>query len=241
MKISESVKNKIDRFAEGYVFTYNDFDVAVKSISALKSALYRLVESGKIVRLSKGRFYKPKKGITGNLKPDEYEVVKDLLKENKKIIGYITGLGVFNRFGLTTQMSNIIQIGSNIDKKQIKRGKYIIKFIRQRNVIKSNYIYLLQLLDCLRFIKNIPDADINSSFERIIILIKELPEKDLKTLGELATNYPPACRTLTGAILEILGHDMLAAKILKTLKAATRFKIEISDNLLKNKDKWKIQ
>ena len=112
MKFTDIIKYKIDRFAEGYVFTYSDFNIDVKNESALKVALYRLVKSGKIERLSKGKFYKPKQGIVGKLKPDEYEIVKDLLKDGSKIIGYISGYSIFNQFNLTTQVPKVIQIGT---------------------------------------------------------------------------------------------------------------------------------
>ena len=241
MKIADLVKNKIDRFAEGYVFTYSDFNIEVKKESALKIALCRLVKSGKIQRVSKGKFYKPKQGIVGKLNPNEYEVVKDLLKDGNKIIGYITGYGIFNKFGLTTQVPNIIQIGSNVDKKGLKRGIYTIKFVRQWNKITKRNIYLLQLLDCIRFIKNIPDANINSSFKRISGLISELPENEQAYLSELAINYPPACRALTGALFENLGQMQILERLNRTLKSTTWYDINISDNLIRNKKKWRIK
>jgi hypothetical protein len=58
MKVSDIVTNKINRFKTGYVFTYDDFDIPVINLSALKMALNRLVTAGKIVRLSKGQFFK---------------------------------------------------------------------------------------------------------------------------------------------------------------------------------------
>ena len=179
MKVSDLVRNKIDRLQDGYVFTYDDFTKEVKNESALKLALFKLVKAGKIERLSKGRFYKPKQGITAKLSPDEYEIVKDLLKINNKANGYITGLGIFNRLGLTSQMSTVIQIGSNFDKKQVQRGKYLIKYIRQWNKITTENIPLLQLLDCVRFIKNIPDTTVDQSYKRLIYLLRELSEKEI--------------------------------------------------------------
>src|SRR4030042_6143529 len=183
MKVSDIAVNKIDRFKTGYVFTYDDFDIPVGKIDALKKVLSRLTESGKIVRLSKGRYYKPKEGITGSLKPDEYQVLKDLLEENGKIIGYLSGINAFNKLGLTPQVSNTIQIGTNIDKKSIKRGKYTIRFIRQKNTVTKENITLLQVLDSIRFIKRIPDADINRSCERLKTIIKNLSKMQQEYLA----------------------------------------------------------
>jgi len=240
MKVTERLRDKIESFPEGFVFSYDEFGIDADKESAFKKAMSRLVKSGNIERLSKGRFYKPIKGIIGNLRPDEYEVVKDLLFENQKPVGYITGLGVFNRLGLTTQMSNIIQIGANFDKKQIQRGKYTIKFIRQWNSITKSNIYYLQLLDSIRFIKNIPDTTIEQSFSRLVFLIGELSEKEIIAFTELALKYPPSTRSLTGALLEKLECNSFADKLLKSLKQTTNFKIDISTDLIKDKQKWKI-
>ncbi len=241
MKVADKVRNKIEKLPEGYVFGYDDFDIEQNEGSALKVALFRLVKAGTIDRLSKGRFYKPQKGIVGNLNPDEYEIVKDLLFENQKPIGYITGYGIFNRLGLTTQLSNVIQIGTNFDKKQIQRGRYKIKFVRQWSTIISNNIYLLQLLDCIRYIKNIPDTTINQSFKRLTFLTKELSPKDIRTFASLALNYPSQARSLTGALLEKLNYNDLADKLFRSLKATTYFNVNISSDLIPNKQKWRIQ
>ena len=56
MKVSDIVNNKIDRLRTGYIFTYDDFDIPVDKVDALKKVLSRLVASGKIARLSKVSF-----------------------------------------------------------------------------------------------------------------------------------------------------------------------------------------
>lgn len=53
----------------------------------------------------------------GELLPDSYQIVKDLLEENNKLIGYITGYQIFNELGLTTQVSAVLQIGTINDKR----------------------------------------------------------------------------------------------------------------------------
>jgi predicted transcriptional regulator of viral defense system len=241
MKTAEKVRSKINTLEKGYVFTYSDFDTSVNEGDALKQYLNRLVEAGKIVRLSKGRFYKPRKGITENLKPDEYEIVKDLLRDGNKTIGYITGYSVFNSLKLTTQVPNVIQIGVNFDKKSIKRNIYTVKFIRQWNKITKSNIPLLQLLDCIRFIKIIPDTTIENSLKRISELLNELSESEKKQLIQLAINYPPSTRALTGAIFELLGYTDLSDKLLKTLKSTSWYAYNFTQEQLPNKLKWKIK
>jgi hypothetical protein len=86
MKVSDLVVNKINRLRTGYVFTYEEFNVSVNKVEALKKTLSRLVAAGKIVRLSKGQFYKPEKTEFGLLQPSEYQIVKDLLEEKNKIV-----------------------------------------------------------------------------------------------------------------------------------------------------------
>jgi hypothetical protein len=135
----------------------------------------------------------------------------------------------------------VIQIGSNVDKKNRKRGKYKIKFIRQWNPIRKDNIYFLQILDCIRLIKRIPDASVNESFQRILSLIKNLEEKDRKTLVRLAQKYPPSARALTGAMLEKLGNKELAEMLFNTLRSTSTFNINISDEFIENKRKWRIQ
>ncbi len=241
MKISEIVTNKIDRFKTGYVFTYKDFPLPVEKINALKKVLSRLTESGKIVRLSKGRYYKPKEGITGSLKPNEYQVVKDLLEEDGKIIGYLSGINAFNKLGLTTQVSNTIQIGTNIDKKSIKRGKYTIRFIRQKNTITKENITLLQILDSIRFIKKIPYADINKSCERLRNIIQNLSDKEQEYLVKLAIKYNPAARALTGAILESFLDESYVDRLYKSLRGTTFYNLCLLGKTLPNNLKWHIK
>jgi hypothetical protein len=68
-------------------FTKADFITEVNRKEAIIKALNRLVVSGKLVKLSKGKFYKLKTTVFGALQPDQSQVVKDLLEENGKITG----------------------------------------------------------------------------------------------------------------------------------------------------------
>ena len=163
MKVTEIISEKINRFPVGYVFTYEDFDIAVDKIDALTKAFSRMLQEGKIRKLSPGRFYKPRMTEFGELKPDTFQVVKDLLEQNGKITGYLTGYATYNQLGLTSQVSGIIQIGINEPKKSITRGMYKIRFIKQPNKITKENIPILRLLDAISNIKEIPDTTVEQS------------------------------------------------------------------------------
>lgn len=240
MKVSDIVINKINRFKSGYVFTYDNFNIPVNNIGALKMALNRLVNSGKIIRLSKGQFYKPEITDFGSLRAPEYQVVKDLLEDNGKIIGYLTGVSAFNKLGLTTQLSNTIQIGTNIDRKSKKRGKFNIRFIRQKNTITKDIIYFLQILDSIRFIKRIPDSDVTSSYIRIRTLIKNLSENEKGIIAKLALKYNPGTRALTGSILDQVAESDITDKLLGSLNPVSVFSYNIIGDTTLDKEKWRI-
>ncbi|MCD7900215.1 MAG: DUF6088 family protein [Bacteroides sp.] len=96
------IKNTIAKFPLGFVFTTIDFPTAVENPKQVNKILNALVSEGSLRKLSKGRFYKPQIGKFGELPPDTYQIVKDLLEKNGKIIGYLTGYTAFNDLGLTT-------------------------------------------------------------------------------------------------------------------------------------------
>lgn len=240
MKTAGYISNTIDRFPKGYVFTYADFTQEVKQKEAVIKALNRLAVSGKITKLSKGKYYKPEETPFGNLVPDQKQIVKDLLEENGKTIGYLTGYSIYNQLGLTSQVSNTIQIGKNQIRPNFKRERYTIAFIKQKNTITKENIPLLQLLDSIRYIKKIPDAGIESSCKRFLALIKKLPQKETTTLVRLALKYPPATRALLGAILEELQQSNVTESLSKSLNPITKYKLTGAKKVLSATEKWNI-
>jgi len=240
MKTSEYISLTIDRLPKGYVFTYADFITEVNKKEAIIKALNRMVATGKIMKLAKGKYYKPETTPFGNLLPDQKQVVKDLLEENGKIIGYLTGYSIYNQLGLTTQVSNTIQIGRNQIRPNFKRERYTISFIKQKNTITKENIPLLQILDALRYIKKIPDAGIESTCRRFLSILKGLTENDKSTLVRLALKYPPVTRALLGAMLEQLQQTEITQPLFKSLNPITKYKLSGISKVLIATEKWNL-
>lgn len=240
INVAEYVSYTIDRLPKGYVFTYTDFDVDVNRKEAVIKALNRLVASGKIMKISKGRFYKSETTPFGIIQPNQYQVVKDLLEENGKTIGYLTGLSVYNDLGLTTQVSNTIQIGANDTRSKLTRGIYSISFIKQKNNITKDNIPFLQLLDSIRYIKRIPDTNPAQACKRLLAIINELSEHDINILIKLSMKYPPVSRALLGALLDSASSYYSTEILYKSLNPITIYKLPgISEVLLT--EKWNIK
>ena len=239
--MTDCIKTTIDKFSLGFVFTPGDFPIDISKQASVNRVLNNMVAAGKIRRLSKGRFYKPKVTSYGELPPDTYQVVKDLIEKNGKIIGYITGYSTFNDLGLTTQIPFSLQIGVRNEKKAIKRDVYRISFIKQQNSITKENIPLLRLLDCLRFFKNIPDALPDDTCKRLLYLFSQLDKAQIAKIKKLALKYNPSTIALLGALLQINNGNEDTSMLLNKLNPQTSYKLGISKKILHNQEKWYIQ
>lgn len=238
--MTETIRNTINRFATGYVFTTSDFPVDVSKQATVNKILNNMVAAGQISRLSKGRFYKPQMSESGKLQPEIFQVVKDLIEKNGKPIGYITGYSAFSKYSLTKQEPDNLQIAVRKDKKPITRGIYQISFVSQPNTITKENIPVLQLLDCLRLIKSIPDTTPDQACLSIIAIFKGLDEKQLLAAKRLVLKYNPASIALLGAILENACPDEDISILFNTINHLTTYKLGISETVLPNSKKWHI-
>ena len=238
MKITDYISYTIDRFPKGFVFTYADFPAEVNQKEAIIKALNRMVAAGKIAKLSKGRYFKPETTPFGTLQPDRSQVVKDLLEENGKKVGYLTGYSIYNSLGLTTQLSNVIQIGKNVVRPAFKRGQYTISFIKQKNIITKENIPLLQILDAIRYIQKIPDTTISKTGKRLSVILKNLSDTEKSTLVRLALKYPPSSRALLGTFLDTIQADAVSQPLYNSLNPITKYKLPGLKVVFPVADKW---
>ncbi len=240
MKVTDYILDKIDRLPKGYVFTYEDFNIDDNKKQALIKALNRMVKAKKLSKLSKGRYFKPETTPFGNLQPSQEQVVKDLLYNNGKIVGYLTGYSIYNKLGLTSQVSNSIQIGKNEIRPKFKRERYTISFVKQKNTITKKNIPLLQILDAIKYIKKIPDTTITTSCLRFLEILKSLDDENKKDLVRLSLKYPPSTRAILGALLDEIQEKSITETLRKSLNSITQYKIpEVTKVLTKSND-WNI-
>jgi hypothetical protein len=177
----------------------------------------------------------------GELPPDTFQTVKDLIEKNGKPIGYLTGYSLFNKFGLTTQVPVTLQIAMQKVKKAITRGNYRIGFVIQPNTITKENISILQLLDCFHYFKDIPDTMPDEACRRLLFLLKQLTDKQINQSKRLVLQYNPATIALLGALLETMNEKEDTSVLFNALNHQTSYQFGISQDILSNQKKWHLR
>lgn len=241
MTVAKKIKQTISEFPDDFTFTASDFDFDVSQREAASRALQRMAQRGEISKLSTGRYYKPRQSVFGPLKPSPSQIAKDFLVRDGKTVGYLTGAAAFSRFSLTTQISSRIQIGTNTYRQPLRRGGHDISFIVQPNMITETNTGLLMLLDCLRFIRDIPGTTAADACRRMMHVIRELPENDRQDMVRYALGYTPYVRALAGAILESIGCGReLTEPLRQSLSGVSKYRLPIPEEVLPTKTNWRI-
>lgn len=239
MKTTQLIQTNLNAIPVGTVFDYSCLDVSGSSLSAVAQAISRMVKSGKLRKVGKGKFYKPKFSRLGEVPPLTEELLRDLLFKDDKRIGYITGVPAFAQLGLTTQISSKIIIGSNTYRRPLSRGGYEISYTKQLNIITESNIPLLKILDAIKYIKSIPAVTPNEVVIRLKEIIRNLSKREITTMTELVMNYPAATRALFGAILESIG--ITVQSIMASLNPFSKYIVGVSSDILPNKSNWNIE
>ncbi len=226
----------IENLPESTIFGLKDF-AELGSPQAVLLALSRLRKSGRISRLAKGKYYVPRRTKFGELQPEEWKIIDQIVKENG---GYFAGNTALNRIGVTTQVPSVISIRGARSTRQIKIGSLTVNLVRQGNTrAKSKDAELTDILEVLRLIRRTPDGNIAKSLMRVRSVLESRSKIEKKRLVNLAKDERPYVRALLGAVMQ--RHDrQLSAQLKETLNPITRYRLSISSDILPNKMEWGI-
>ncbi|MCG8532623.1 MAG: DUF6088 family protein [Desulfovibrionales bacterium] len=241
MNVTSKIKTKINRIEPGRIFSYKDLGISNSEYVAAAKAIGRIVKEGKIKRASTGLFYKPQKTVFGELKPSEQEQLRPYLFNGRKRIAYVTGLALFNRLNLTTQVPKDINLASRVRRPVSKVGNMEVRWVKSYVDVTNKNYFLLEILDSIKDFKKIPDLDKKAAIKRLQSLIIDLEDSDKKRLVEYAQEYPPRVRAFLGALLEQVGQRDALHGLKKSINSLTTFKLGISDDILPNSRDWFIR
>lgn len=235
MSVAKITRKFVEGLEDAKLFTYEDIPSSNKTSIAIQ--LSRLFKSGIIKKVSKGKFYKPKKRAFGEVGPTSNDKISTFLNNNN----YETGSNSFRQLGLTTQLSKEITIASDKAYKKIKIDNINLKFVPKRVNANKDEIYLVQILDALKDIKRIPATTPNEVIKYLKEIIKSETLDNQIKLTKFSLKYTPRTRALLGAIMKNIGNSNCAYELKTTLNPMTTFKINIDDEALNGKKYWNIK
>jgi Family of unknown function (DUF6088) len=233
--IANRVKHQIKALPEGQVLRM--IPEGQNELAYFKT-LSRLVQSGKLIRLEKGKYYKPKITRFGPIRPSESEVIKALTQKGDKVTGYLTGNALYNLWGLTTQVPNILTIARRTRLPVKELSGYKIRFAVRPFAFKDTDIPMMQLLDALTDIQKIPDTSPEKVVPIWIEKISNLQSLQISRMMKLALEYPPSTRALLGALLETYLPSQPTDILRKSLNPLTKYKLKGIEAVLPNNTKW---
>lgn len=242
MKLVTQIRNRINQIPEGKTFGYGDLHIAKENYTTAAKVLERLHKSGFVKKISKGIFYKPEQTVFGELQPDYQEQLRLYLFENDKRIAYETGISLYRRLGLTTQIAFSIKIASRDKRIKINRGSLKANAVKSYAEVTESNFEILGLLDAFKDIKQIPDTSTNQAVKRLSAILKEFDKKQIETLIRYALLYPPRVRALIGAILQNIGYkNKMLEKLKKSLNPFSIIKLAIKEKELPTQNNWYIK
>lgn len=240
MTVARKIEKQINKLKEGTTFKYQHLSIELNEYQAAAKAIERLIEKGSIKRVSTGVFYKPKQTIFGELKPNEEELLKPYLFQNNKRIAYITGVSLYNRMGLTTQVPRKIKIASRDKRITVSIGNIKGTPVKSYVDVTDENFKLLEILDVLKDFKKIPDLDKKSAIKILTTKLKELNSNKIKQLVKCVLSYPPRVRAFLGAMLENIKTTNLDI-LKKSLNPLSEYDYGINKQILPPALNWNIK
>ena len=241
MNIAKKIEKRIDKIKKGNTFTYKDFAIKKEEYSATSKTIERLIKKGIIKRISTGVFYKPKQTVFGELKPDEEKIITPYLFKNGKRIAYITGLLLYNKMGLTTQITKNISIASREKRIYISKGNIKATAVKSYVEVTDKNYKLLELLDVLKDFKKIPDLDKKLAITVLINKLLELNDKQISQLIKIALSYPPRVVAFLGALIEKTDKNVNTKNLENSLNPLSEYKLGITKGILRTVERWSIK
>lgn len=245
--VAHAVRTRILRANDDRLWTYADFPVG--SRLATSAALSRMARSGMVTRIRRGVYYRSRGTIAGRSRPNP-EAVIDTVLRLRGATSIPSGIGEYNRLGLTTQVSgSITRAVSRPMNRRVVGGVSV--YLNTRPLEKQKGIRPEErtALDALRDIARIPGSSPREVIERIGRLI-HTGELEFSRLARYAVAEPPRVRALLGAIGDNLrsegsldvdvvrAHDL--AVLRSSLNPLSHYRIRGVRDFLGSAASWRI-
>lgn len=196
----------------------------------------RMTEKGELQRLTKGIYCKSKQGRFGVVLSNEKNILEYYLGE-KGNQGVVIGYQLFNKYGLTTQISKVVEAYS----RNITPNNKTIKNVKARKVnlkLDSTTIKMIELLEILQEYMNIEDLNKKNFIKYLEETAKYYDEQVInKVLNSM--NYK---KSTIASLKNVLDYYGVNNNISKYLNGTSKYKAltleELYDSTSKKRRIW---
>ena len=234
-------------FKEGEIFTLHELSELTKvKKSSLSWIISDAIELTLIDRIGRGKYYIPKKTRFGTLKPSDSNIIQFVVDEIYKNTGsrpYFASNTIYQKLGLTTQVSNeVFLISNRYNKSKIEIGNILINILPFKGNWSKKQVRYLEILYAIDNIKDVPDTNIEESYKILFSHVKKLSTKEIIQLIECSILFKASARALLGTMVSQLGYKIASDKLRDTIGLESKFYCKINDNIIDKKIKtlWRI-
>lgn len=235
------------------LWTYADFSDLLdqnKNRMSLAAELSRHTKRGELTRIRRGVYYRPKIGVFGKTRPDPVALADATLRARGEDV-VPTGIGIYNRLGFTTQVSNaVVRATSRRVPSALLRDTGVRLYTVRRPLTVQKGITPAEraTLDALRDVDRIPGSTPADVVGRLAILIRS-GDLNYRRLARFALAEPPRVRALLGAIGDAMSGSDSTHRALRrpvedlraSLNPLTSFSITDLGDALKTAAAWRIK
>lgn len=224
--LRNNIIGQIEAINEGQIFTSHDLIYPIDKLANVCVILSELTFKQKLNRIAKGAYYKPKKSLLGLGSLPIYQE-EQLNFLTKKLDGYLSGSYIYNKMGLTEQVTPIITIATHKPSRSFTFKKLRVKCVEayvETKFYKEEYLIYIRLLDAIKDIKHIPGKNQQDIYDTIKEQYLPFYNDDILTkIVTLANDYPPRVRKVLSDMLEDLNKIDLHCKLSASILPTTRF------------------
>ena len=157
--------------------------------------LRKLVEKEEIKRFDKGIYYFSVKREWGDSMVDTNKIIeRRFISDGNEVYGYITGLSLWNKSGLSTQVPNLLEVATNKESTRVRDiyvGYRRVRARKSRTEITKDNVRTLQFLDLMNIMQPPASLDGAESFmlKKFVERVKEAGVTK-ETISQYIELYP---------------------------------------------------
>jgi len=239
LTIAQKILRYVGELSPGIPFGYGELGLRPDQGAAAAKALERLVAKKELMRVTKGTFCVPGRGVFQPKGPADDQLIDIVLHKNGKQVAYVTGMRLMARLGF-------VEISDHYPWEVAmyrRRGQFSLAHLRIKAVnsfvpVDELNVPVLELLDAVRAFNTLADRQPKQYMQHLAELFDRLTEQQRYLLLKTAVYYPAGTCALLGALISFWGWDMDLRSLRAKVNPTSRYPCVASSSALPTGTYW---